>query len=620
MRRRSITVNVPTKIINVNNQKTQKKKISITEVVLRDGHQSLLATRMRLNDMLPIADKLDKIGYWSAESWGGATFDSCLRFLGEDPWDRIREISKAMPNTPQQMLLRGQNILGYRHYANDVVDKFVERCVANGVKVFRVFDALNDMHNIETAIRAVLKYEGHAQGTLSYTISPIHTLDAWIKQARDIESLGAHSLAIKDMSGLLTPYVAYDLISRIKKETKLRVHVHCHATTGLSTATAIKSVEAGADTIDTSIATMSMTYGHSATESLVAIFKNTPYDTGLDMDKLIEISNYFRPIRRKYAKFEGAMKGVDPRILVAQVPGGMLTNMENQLREQGLSNKLDKVLEEIPKVRKDLGYVPLVTPSSQIVGAQAVMNVINGERYKTITKETEAMVKGQYGKTPAPVSDELKQKVLQGEQSPPYDPAGRRDELEDLTQELKVKAKKDGFDLAKEEIDDVLSYALFPQVAIKFFNNRNNPAAFEPAPAEINDDEEGDMTPTGATSLESAVYTVKVKNKEYTVEVSDAGATVDQSKGSGVSPPVAAPSSAPASTNEELVVAPLASNIFKLVVAQGQQIKEGDVLLVLEAMKMESEVRSPCSGTISSIHIRQGDSVAVGAKLISIAK
>ena len=617
-----------------------KRKLSITEVVLRDGHQSLLATRMRLDDMLPIAGELDKIGYWSAESWGGATFDACLRFLGEDPWERIREISKAMPNTPQQMLLRGQNILGYRHYANDVVEKFVERCVKNGVTVFRVFDALNDMRNIETAIKAVIKHGGHAQGTLSYTISPVHTPEAWLKQAKDIESLGAHSLAIKDMSGLLTPYTAYDLVSRIKQQTSLRVHLHCHATTGLSTATAVKAVEAGADTIDTSISTMSMTYGHSATEALVAIFKDTPYDTGLDMDQLIKISAYFRKVRRKYAKFEGAMQGVDPRILVAQVPGGMLTNMENQLREQKMSAKLDEVLQEIPKVRKDLGYVPLVTPSSQIVGAQAVMNVMTGERYKTITKETEGIVKGEYGKTPAPVNKDLTKKVLGGKKPPPYDPAGRPDELKQLAEELKQKAKEDKFKLAKEEIDDVLSYALFPQVALKYFSNRDNPDAFEPKPVESPEDMEGaDMTATGATSVDAGVYKVKVKNKEYVVEVTaDATSvkTADEARALASSPssppaspssqssPPASPSSPPASApaaapgGGKVVESPLAGTVFKVVVAPGQAVKEGDVLIVLEAMKMESEVRSPWAGTVSSIHIRQGDSVAVGAMLVSI--
>ena len=611
-----------------------KHKVSITELVFRDGHQSLLATRMRLDDMLPIADALDKIGYWSMESWGGATFDSCIRFLGEDPWDRIRQISKAMPNTPQQMLLRGQNILGYRHYANDVVRKFVERSVANGVKVFRVFDALNDLRNLETAIKAVLEFEGHAQGTLSYTISPVHTLDTWVKQAKDLEGLGVNSIAIKDMSGLLTPYTAYELVKKIKSATQLRVHIHCHATTGLSTATAVKAIEAGADTIDTSIASMSMTYGHTATESMVAILQGTPYDTGLDIDKLIEISDYFRPVRKKYAKFEGALKGVDPRILVAQVPGGMLTNMENQLREQNMSDKIDEVLQEIPKVRKELGYVPLVTPASQIVGAQAIMNVMSGERYKTITKETAGIFKGEYGKTPAAVDEALQKRILDGEEVSPYDPAGKKDELAQLTAELKAEAKSGGFALAKNEIDDVLAFALFPQVALKYFNNRDNPAAFEAVP------QEGAATASASspTSSMPATYRVKVNNKEFMVEVgADEAGTIGGSidgksiKSTGEASPTmsapAAPTPAPApspvseaaSGNEQIITAPLAGNVFKLAVEQGQEVKEGDVLMVLEAMKMESEVRSPYNGRVSSIHIRQGDSVAVGAKIMSLA-
>lgn len=598
--------------MKIKHNTVKPRKVSITELVFRDSHQSLLATRMRLDDMLPIADKLDKIGYWSMESWGGATFDSCIRFLGEDPWDRIRQISKAMPNTPQQMLLRGQNILGYRHYANDLVDKFVERSIENGVKVFRVFDALNDLRNIETAIRAVIKYGGHAQGTLSYTLSPVHNLNTWIQQAKALESLGVNSIAIKDMSGLLTPYVAYDLVRKIKEATKLRVHIHCHATTGLSTATALKSVEAGADTIDTSISSMSMTYGHSATEALVAILKDTPYDTGLDIGKLVEISNYFRPIRKKYAKFEGALKGVDPRILVAQVPGGMLTNMENQLREQNMSNKIDEVLLEIPKVRKDLGYIPLVTPSSQIVGAQAVMNIMSGERYKNITKETIGLIKGEYGKTPAPVSEELKKKILKGKESPPYDPAGRPNELADISKELKEKATEEGFELAGNQIDDTLSYALFPQIALKYFKNRDNPAAFESVPS--NDDK----SPAATSSLESASYRVKVNNKTFVVEVGEEAPITVRSK--NVTPVITAPRplAAMPGGNEQTITAPLAGNIFKVVVNQGEKVQEGDIVMILEAMKMESEVRSPYSGKVSSIHIRQGDSVAVGAKLLSI--
>ena len=354
------------------------KPLGITDVVLRDAHQSLFATRLRLDDMLPIAEKLDQVGFWSLESWGGATFDACIRYLGEDPWERIRELKKAMPNTPQQMLFRGQNILGYRHYADDVVERFVERAAINGVDVFRVFDAMNDPRNLETAIKAVRKVSKHAQGTISYTLSPVHNIDVWVALAKRIESMGADSIAIKDMAGLLKPYVAFDLVSRLKKELSIPIHMQSHATTGLSTATALKAIEAGIDNVDTSISSMSMTYGHSPTESVVAMLQDTDRDTGLDINLLEEIAGYFREVRKKYAKFEGALKGVDSRILVAQVPGGMLTNMESQLKDQGAADKIDAVLEEIPRVRKDLGYIPLVTPTSQIVGTQAVMNVMFG--------------------------------------------------------------------------------------------------------------------------------------------------------------------------------------------------------------------------------------------------
>jgi oxaloacetate decarboxylase alpha subunit len=374
--------------------------LGITEVVLRDAHQSLFATRMRIDDMLPIAAKLDQIGYWSMESWGGATFDSCIRFLGEDPWDRIREIKKAMPNTPQQMLFRGQNILGYRHYADDVVEKFVERAAFNGIDVFRVFDAMNDMRNLKTALRAVKQVGKHAQGTISYTVSPVHTVDLWVDLARQLEDAGADSICIKDMAGLLNPYVGYELVSKIKKAVAIPLQLHCHATTGMSTTTITKCVEAGIDNVDTAISSMSMTYGHSATESVVSIFKDSKRDTGLDIGKLEDIAAYFRDVRKKYAQFEGSLRGVDSRILVAQVPGGMLTNMESQLRQQGAEDRLDEVLSEIPRVREDLGYIPLVTPTSQIVGTQAVLNVMTGERYKSISKETQGILKGEYGATP----------------------------------------------------------------------------------------------------------------------------------------------------------------------------------------------------------------------------
>ena len=374
-----------------------KRPLGITDVVLRDAHQSLFATRMRLDDMLPIAEKLDRVGYWSLETWGGATYDACIRYLGEDPWERIRALKEAMPNTPQAMLLRGQNLLGYRHYADDVVDKFVERAKINGVDVFRVFDAMNDPRNLERAIQAVRNVEGHAQGTISYTVSPVHTLDSWVDLAKTIAGLGADSLAIKDMAGLLTPYTAFDLVTRLKKELSIPVHLHCHATTGLSTSTILKAVEAGIDNVDTSISSMSMTYGHSPTESVVAMLKDTGRDTGLDLELLEDIAGYFREVRKKYAAFEGSLRGIDSRILIAQVPGGMLTNMEGQLKEQGAGDKLDDVLNEIPRVREDLGFIPLVTPTSQIVGTQAVMNVMMGERYKSISKEVQALLKGEYG-------------------------------------------------------------------------------------------------------------------------------------------------------------------------------------------------------------------------------
>ncbi len=459
-----------------------KSPLGITDVVLRDAHQSLFATRMRIDDMLPIAEKLDQVGFWSLESWGGATFDACIRFLGEDPWERIRRFKEVMPNTPQQMLLRGQNILGYRHYADDVVDKFVERAAINGVDVFRVFDAMNDMRNLETAIKSVKKYGKHAQGAISYTISPIYTIDSWLDMARQVESMGADSICIKDMAGLLKPYVAYELIKGLKEVIDIPIHMQCHATTGMSTATYLKAVEAGIDNIDTSISSMSMTYGHSPTESLVAILESTERDPGLDIKLLEEIASYFREVRKKYAKFEGSLKGVDSRILVSQVPGGMLSNLENQLIEQNATDRMDEVLEEIPQVREDLGFIPMVTPTSQIVGTQSVLNVLLGERYKVISTETEGLLKGEYGATPAPVNRELQTKVLKGAEPISCRPADLLEpEFEKQKIELLKIAKDESINLVNED-DDTLTYILFPNPGLKFLQNRNNPDAFEPVP------------------------------------------------------------------------------------------------------------------------------------------
>ncbi|RLT92607.1 sodium-extruding oxaloacetate decarboxylase subunit alpha [Ketobacter sp.] len=590
-----------------------KKPLGITDVVLRDAHQSLFATRMRIEDMLPIADKLDKVGFWSIESWGGATFDSCIRYLGEDPWERIRLLKQAMPNTPQQMLLRGQNLLGYRHYADDVVNKFVERAAVNGVDVFRVFDAMNDPRNLETAIKAVLKQGKHAQGTISYTVSPVHTIDMWVDMAKTIQDMGANSVCIKDMAGLLKPYVGFELVTRLKETLEIPVHMQCHATTGMSTATALKCAEAGIDNVDTAISSMSMTYGHSPTEAVVAILEGTERDTGLDIHLLEEIAAYFREVRKKYAKFEGALRGVDSRILVAQVPGGMLTNMESQLKEQGAGDKLDDVLAEIPRVREDLGFIPLVTPTSQIVGTQAVLNVLTGERYKSISKETAGVLKGEYGAAPAPFNKALQERVLEGKAAITCRPADLLEpELDKLTAELKKLASEKGIKLASAEVDDVLTYALFPQIGLKFLENRGNPDAFEPVPTGV---EVAAAAPAKPTAEDSGVYTVTVNGQSYVVQVAEGG-DITHVAPTAAAAPAAAPA-APAGAGEP-VPAPLAGNIFKVTVSAGQQVQEGDVIVILEAMKMETEVRAAKSGTVTSIAVKEGDAVKVGTTLMSI--
>lgn len=593
---------------------TSKKsaKLGITDVVLRDAHQSLFATRMRLDDMLPIAEKLDKVGFWSLETWGGATFDACIRYLGEDPWDRIRQLKKAMPNTQQQMLLRGQNILGYRHYADDVVEKFVERAAVNGVDVFRVFDAMNDTRNLETALRAVKKQDKHAQGTISYTISPVHTIDLWVDLGKRIEDMGADSIAIKDMAGLLKPYDGYELVKRLKDTCDIPIHMQCHATTGLAHATILKCVEAGIDNVDTAISSMSMTYGHSPTETLVAALEGTERETGLDLKLLQEIALYFRDVRKKYARFEGSLKGVDVRILTAQVPGGMLTNMEGQLREQGATDRFDEVLDEIPRVREDLGFIPLVTPTSQIVGTQAVINVLRGERYTSISKETQGVLKGEYGATPAPVNKELQARVLEGAEPITCRPADLLEpEMESLTQELRELAKSKGMTLAsgEQEIDDVLTYALFHQIGLKFLENRNNPSAFEPVPT-------GEESAVVKTEQGEEIYTINVEGKDYTVTVSNGGDI------SGIAPVGAAPavgSSSASVAGGVPVKAPLAGNIFRVLVGPGQQVTEGTPVMVLEAMKMETDISAPTSGVVGSVNVKEGDSVAVGDILLTIA-
>ena len=593
---------------------TEKKpsKLGITDVVLRDAHQSLFATRMRLEDMLPIAGKLDEVGFWSLETWGGATFDSCIRYLGEDPWERIRELKKAMPKTPQQMLLRGQNILGYRHYADDVVNKFVERAAVNGVDVFRVFDAMNDTRNLDTALKAVKNVGKHAQGTISYTLSPVHTIDLWVDMGKKLEDMGADSIAIKDMAGLLKPYVGYDLVKRLKETCDIPIHMQCHATTGLAHSTILKCVEAGIDNVDTAISSMSMTYGHSPTETLVAILEGSERDTGLDLPLLQEIALYFRDVRKKYAKFEGALKGVDVRILTAQVPGGMLTNMEGQLKEQGAGERMDEVLEEIPRVREDLGFIPLVTPTSQIVGTQAVINVMQGERYKSISKETSGVLRGEYGATPAPVNKELQARVLsEGEKAITCRPADVLDpEFESLTKELKSIASDKGFALAEgsREADDVLTYALFNQIALKFLQNRGNPSAFEPVPT-------GKESSAVTTDAGEEVYTVTIEGAKYIVTVEDGGDITGITRIGEL----ASETGSTAVSGGEPVNAPLAGNICKVIVSPGERVETGQTLLILEAMKMETEVSAPKDGVVGELMVKQGDAVTVGDALLTIA-
>ena len=583
------------------------KNLGITEVVLRDGHQSLLATRFRYEDMEDILSSMDEIGYWSVESWGGAIFDSCIRYLGEDPWERIRKIKSMMPKTQQQMLLRSQNLLGYKHHSDDVVNKFVERSKTNGVDVFRIFDAMNDVRNMQQAIKAVNDFEGHAQGTISYTTSPVHDIKGWVDLSLKLQDLGAQSLAIKDMAGLLKPYVGFELVSSLKEALEIPIHMQCHATTGMSTATGIKAIEAGLDNIDVSISSMSMTYGHSPTESMVAILEGTTRPTNLDLSKLEPVAQHFKEIRKRYHKFEGSLRGVDSRILISQVPGGMLTNLENQLREQNASEKFDEVLSEIPKVREDLGYIPLVTPTSQIVGTQSVINVLNSERYKSITKETKGVLAGEYGATPAPVNKELQEKALDGAAAITCRPADLiNDSFDDLVEEFKKVIKDNSLDVEANE-DNTLIYALFPEIGLNYFKHLDDLEFFEQRPLDIH-------------QQSSNSYLVSIDEKEFSVTI-DENNNFDIASGnvSNTSPNQPQQVEPQASSVSSQLNAPLGGNIFKILIAEGQTVSKDQTLIILEAMKMETEIKSPGDGVISNIHIQVGDAVAPGDLLIDIA-
>ena len=581
---------------------SESKKIGVTEVVLRDAHQSLLATRFRYHDMEAALKNLDDVGFWSVESWGGAIFDSCIRYLGEDPWHRIRKIKSMMPNTPQQMLLRGQNLLGYKHYSDDVVNKFVECSKENGVDVFRVFDALNDPRNMHQALQAVIGMDGHAQGTISYTTSPVHTVDLWVELAKKIQDMGAHSLAIKDMAGLLKPYVAFELVSRLKDELEIPVHMHCHATTGMSVATGVKAIEAGLDNIDTSISSMSMTYGHTPTETLISILDGTNRETGLDLEKLTPIAEHFQKVRKKYKNFEGSLRGVDARILASQVPGGMLTNLENQLKAQDSIDRFDEVINEIPKVREDLGFIPLVTPTSQIVGTQSVINILSGSRYSTVTNEVKSLLKGEYGATPAPVNKDLQQEGIGDSAVITCRPADvLTDDFQSVEDEFKQALVEKNI-TADASVENILIYAMFPEIGLNFLKNADNPDYFESEPLDI-------------VELTDSSYLVTVDDQEYSVTLK-ADSTVTINDGSQVNQ--VAPTSSIQTGSGEVIAAPLGGNIFRVIITEGESVDADSTILILEAMKMETEIKAPSAGVVGKIFVKPGDSVKPGTPLFEI--
>ena len=598
------------------------KTIQITDTILRDAHQSLLATRMRTEDMLPICAKLDQVGYWSLEVWGGATFDACVRFLKEDPWERLRQLRKALPNTRLQMLLRGQNLLGYRHYSDDVVEAFVERAAANGTDVFRIFDAMNDVRNLETAIRAVKASGKHAQGTLCYTTSPVHTVAAFVDQARRMSDLGVDSIAIKDMAGLLTPYATGELVKALKEALTLDVVVHSHDTAGVAAMCQLKAVENGADRIDTAISSMAWGTSHPGTESMVAALRDTPYDTGLDLELLQEIGLYFHAVRKKYHQFESEFTGVDTRVQVNQVPGGMISNLANQLREQGALNRMSEVLEEIPRVRKDLGYPPLVTPTSQIVGTQAFFNVLAGERYKTITNEVKLYLQGRYGKAPGTICEQLRKQAIGQEEVIEVRPA-------DLLSPELARLRAEIGDLAKSE-EDVMTFAMFPDIGRKFLEERAAgtlvPEALLPMPSADG------VAAVGGQGVPTA-FSVDVHGETYQVDITGIGLKSEGKRHfylsiDGVPEEVVFEASgdfvAEGGQRRRQAERPgdvsttMPGNIVEVLVKEGDQVRAGQGVLVTEAMKMETEIQAPIAGTVTAVRVAKGDRVNPGEVLIEI--
>ena len=599
-----------------------KKRINVTDTILRDAHQSLLATRMRTEDMLPICPKLDQVGYWSLEVWGGATFDACVRFLKEDPWERLRQLRAALPNTRLQMLLRGQNLLGYRHYSDDVVEAFVAKAAVNGIDVFRIFDAMNDVRNLRTAIAAVKAAGKHAQGTICYTTSPVHTVELFVEQAKALEAMGVDSLAIKDMAGLLTPFATGELVRALKEALpQLEVVVHSHDTAGVASMCQLKAIECGADNIDTAIGSMAWGTSHPGTESMVAALKGTPYDTGLDLELIQEISMYFMEVRKKYHQFESPFTGVDTRVQINQVPGGMMSNLANQLKEQGALNRINEVFDEIPRVRADLGYPPLVTPTSQIVGTQAVFNVLAGERYKTITNEVKLYLQGRYGQAPGTINPEVQVRAIGDEEVIDVRPA-------DLLKPEMDRLRGEIGNLAKSE-EDVLTYAMFPDIGRKFLEERAagtlQPEVLLPIPT-------GDERPAKAEGV-ATEFMIDVHGESYRIDITGVGVKGDGTRHfylsiDGMPEEVAltelnqfvggAGKARERASKPGHVTTSMPGNIVDVLVAEGDKVKAGQAVLVSEAMKMESEIQAAIDGTVKAVHVAKGDRVNPGEILIEI--
>lgn len=593
-------------------------KVGITELAIRDAHQSLHATRMTTADMLPACPMLDKIGYKYIEGWGGATYDSCIRFLNEDPWDRLRKLHAALPNNKIMMLLRAQNLLGYKHYADDVVDKFVETAAKNGIGCFRIFDACNDPRNMERATKAAKKSGVDVQMAISYAVTPYHTIEKYAELAKTYADFGADSICIKDMSGLLKPYVAYDLVKAIKSKVDLPVEIHSHATTGLSVATLLKAAEAGADILDTAISSMSMGTSHSPTETVVEMLKGTDMDTELDTKALLEIAAYFREIRKHYASLESKFLGADTRILVSQVPGGMLSNLESQLKQQGAGDKMDDVLAELPRVHKDAGYVPLVTPTSQIVGTQAVMNVLMG-RYTTMTQDFRNLLVGRFGKLPAEPNQELVKKALEQNKMDKVVTCRPADLIEPEWNKMLEESKKNGGDGSDE---DALTYAMFPNVAPKFFAERSK----GPVDAETAFGAKKEEAAPKAESKASAggSYSITVNGASYNVtsdgkgNINVNGTSYNVAFGKPGAAPAASPApSAPVVTGGTSIPSPVAGTLLRYAVDSGASVKRGDTVIVLESMKMELEVKAPEDGVVT-FSVQPGTQVTAGQELGSV--